>query len=145
MDTRRDRRERARTCADVSCVSATSFLVDPNFSTIWAIKGNLAVEFVDLGYWSGLQASHAPGRGVLLLSGVLVLLGLVASRTISVKRCKPRRPHSQSRHSSSARCWSELSATIWRHPARHRTSMELAYSYHLPISSASSNIYPAMG
>ena len=42
-------------------------------------KGSLTVEFADLGYWSGLQVSHAPGRWVLALSGVLVLLGLVPS------------------------------------------------------------------
>ena len=43
------------------------------------VRGNLTVEFVDLGYWSGLQVSHAPGRGILLLSGVMVLTGLVPS------------------------------------------------------------------
>ena len=39
----------------------------------------LSVEFVDLGYWSGLQVSHTPGRWLLLLSGVLILVGLIPS------------------------------------------------------------------
>jgi cytochrome c biogenesis protein len=43
------------------------------------VRGNITVEFVDLGYWSGLQVSHAPGRGLLLLGGGLILLGLIPS------------------------------------------------------------------
>ena len=43
------------------------------------IQGNLTVEFPDLGYWSGLQVSHAPGRWLLLLGGVLILVGLLPS------------------------------------------------------------------
>ncbi len=42
-------------------------------------KGSLTVEFADLGYWSGLQVSHAPGRELLLLGGGLVLVGLLPS------------------------------------------------------------------
>ena len=42
-------------------------------------KGSLTVEFVELGYWSGLQVSHAPGRWLLLLGGGLILLGLIPS------------------------------------------------------------------
>jgi cytochrome c biogenesis protein len=43
------------------------------------IAGNLTVEFTDLGYWSGLQISHAPGRWLLLLGGGLILAGLLPS------------------------------------------------------------------
>jgi cytochrome c biogenesis protein len=43
------------------------------------VQGNLTIEFVDLGYWSGLQVSHAPGRWLLLLGGVLILIGLLPS------------------------------------------------------------------
>ncbi|MPZ72421.1 MAG: hypothetical protein GEU74_04205 [Nitriliruptorales bacterium] len=43
------------------------------------VRGNLTVEFLDLGYWSGLQVSHAPGRWLLLLGGILVLVGLIPS------------------------------------------------------------------
>ena len=43
------------------------------------VEGNLSIEFVDLGYWSGLQVSHAPGRLVLLAGGMLVLIGLIPS------------------------------------------------------------------
>ena len=43
------------------------------------IQGNLTVEFADLGYWSGLQVSHAPGRWLLLLGGILILVGLLPS------------------------------------------------------------------
>ena len=43
------------------------------------VRGNITVEFVDLGYWSGLQVSHAPGRGLLLLGGGLILVGLIPS------------------------------------------------------------------
>ena len=43
------------------------------------VQGNLTVEFVDLGYWSGLQVSHAPGRLLLLLGGGLILAGLIPS------------------------------------------------------------------
>jgi cytochrome c biogenesis protein len=43
------------------------------------VRGNLTVEFVDLGYWSGLQVSHAPGRRLLLAGGVLILAGLLPS------------------------------------------------------------------
>ena len=43
------------------------------------VQGNLTVEFVDLGYWSGLQVSSAPGRLLLLLGGGLILAGLVPS------------------------------------------------------------------
>ena len=42
-------------------------------------RDNLTVEFVDLGYWSGLQVSHAPGRGLLLLGGIMILAGLIPS------------------------------------------------------------------
>ena len=42
-------------------------------------KGNLTVEFVDLRYWSGLQVSHAPGRWLLLLGGIMILAGLIPS------------------------------------------------------------------
>ena len=41
--------------------------------------GALSVEFVELGWWSGFQVSHAPGRWLLLLASVLVLAGLVPS------------------------------------------------------------------
>ena len=43
------------------------------------VRGSLTVEFADLGYWSGLQVSHQPGRGLLLLGGILVLAGLIPS------------------------------------------------------------------
>ena len=43
------------------------------------VGGNLTVEFVDLGYWSGLQVSHQPGRWLLLAGGVLILIGLIPS------------------------------------------------------------------
>ena len=43
------------------------------------VQGNLSVEFVDLGYWSGLQVSHAPGRALLLLGGGMILAGLIPS------------------------------------------------------------------
>ena len=43
------------------------------------VEGNLTVEFLDLGYWSGLQVSHAPGRWLLLLGGGLILAGLIPS------------------------------------------------------------------
>jgi cytochrome c biogenesis protein len=42
-------------------------------------EGNLSVEFAELRNWSGFQVSHAPGRSVLLLAGVLLLTGLVPS------------------------------------------------------------------
>jgi len=42
-------------------------------------EGSLSVEFVDLGYWSGLQVSHQPGRRILLAGGLLLLIGLVPS------------------------------------------------------------------
>jgi cytochrome c biogenesis protein len=41
--------------------------------------GSLTVEFGDLGYWSGLQVSHAPGRWLLLLGSVLLMVGLIPS------------------------------------------------------------------
>ena len=43
------------------------------------VQGNLSVEFADLGYWSGFQVSHQPGRGLLLLGGGLILIGLIPS------------------------------------------------------------------
>ena len=42
-------------------------------------RGSLTVEFTDLTYWSGLQVSHQPGRWLLLLAGVLILVGLIPS------------------------------------------------------------------
>ena len=48
-------------------------------STADLIEGNLTVEFADLGYWSGLQVSHQPGRTLLLLGGGLILIGLIPS------------------------------------------------------------------
>jgi len=42
-------------------------------------QGSLSVEFVDLGYWSGLQVSHQPGRRILLAGALLLLVGLVPS------------------------------------------------------------------
>ena len=47
--------------------------------TTQLIDGNLSIEFPELGYWSGLQVSHAPGRWLLLLGGVLILIGLLPS------------------------------------------------------------------
>ena len=41
--------------------------------------GNLTVEFADVATWSGFQVSHAPARGLLLASGILVLTGLIPS------------------------------------------------------------------
>lgn len=41
--------------------------------------GEVTVEFVDLGYWSGFQVTHAPGRWLLLAAAVLVLVGLLPS------------------------------------------------------------------
>lgn len=42
-------------------------------------RGSLTVEFSDLAYWSGLQVSHQPGRWLLLVAAVLLLVGLVPS------------------------------------------------------------------
>ena len=48
-------------------------------STAELAKGSLTVEFVDLGYWSGLQVSHSPGQWLLLLGSGLILAGLIPS------------------------------------------------------------------
>ena len=48
-------------------------------TTTELVQGNLSVEFVDLGYWSGFQVSHQPGRLLLLLGGLLILIGLIPS------------------------------------------------------------------
>ena len=42
-------------------------------------RGNLSIEFAELGYWSGFQVSHQPGRLVLLLGSVMILVGLIPS------------------------------------------------------------------
>jgi cytochrome c biogenesis protein len=42
-------------------------------------NGLLTVEFPELDQWSGFQVSHAPGRRVLLVAGMLVLVGLIPS------------------------------------------------------------------
>ncbi len=42
-------------------------------------QGSLTVEFRDLGYWSGLQVTHAPGRSILLAGAALLLVGLIPS------------------------------------------------------------------
>lgn len=41
--------------------------------------GNLTVEFAELRHWSGFQVTHAPGRGVLLVAAILILVGLLPS------------------------------------------------------------------
>lgn len=41
--------------------------------------GELTMAFPELREWSGFQVSHAPGRPVLLLAAVLILVGLVPS------------------------------------------------------------------
>lgn len=41
--------------------------------------GALTVEFAELDLWSGFQVSHAPGRGILLGAGMLLLFGLIPS------------------------------------------------------------------
>jgi cytochrome c biogenesis protein len=43
------------------------------------LRGNLSVSFAGLPMWSGFQVSHAPGRGILLAAGVLILAGLIPS------------------------------------------------------------------
>lgn len=39
----------------------------------------LSLEFAELTMWSGFQVSHAPGRWILLLAGMLILVGLIPS------------------------------------------------------------------
>ncbi|HWB72542.1 MAG TPA: cytochrome c biogenesis protein ResB [Egibacteraceae bacterium] len=43
------------------------------------LGGALTVELAELGYWSGFQVTHAPGRGLLLAAAILVLVGLLPS------------------------------------------------------------------